>query len=118
MIETIKASNNYTIKQILKENWGNFYAKHKNNIRDVVNDNVAKVMDCGNREKLGHSVFTCPDCGSKRNVAHTCKSRFCNSCGKTKNDDWIVKSQNRLLNVPHKHLVFTIPSELWLIFRG
>ena len=117
MLETIKASSNYTIKQILKDNWSEFYSLNKNNIRDVVLENVVKVMNCGDRNKLGYSVYSCDLCGSKHIVAHTCKSRFCNSCGKIKNDEWIMKSQERLLNVPHKHLVFTVPSELWLLFR-
>ena len=116
MFETIKASNNYTIKRILKDNWSGFYRMNRDVVREVVINNVAKVMACGNREELGYSVYSCPICARQHIVAHTCKSRFCNSCGKVKNDDWIVKAQDRLLNVPHKHLVFTIPSELWLLF--
>lgn len=117
MLETIKANSNYTIKQILKDNWSAFHKLHKNDIRDVVVENVNKVMNCGDPDKLGYSVYSCESCGSKHIVAHTCKSRFCNSCGKIKNDEWIMKSQERLVNVPHKHLVFTVPSELWLLFR-
>ncbi len=119
MLEVVNTtSSKYTIKQILKDNWLDFYALHKDNIRDVVVENVNKVMNCGDREKLGYSVYSCPSCDSKHVVAHTCKSRFCNSCGKVKNDEWIIKSQDRLINVPHKHLVFTIPSEVWLLFRN
>jgi len=114
MFEVINGK--YTIKQILKENWDDFYLKFKNSIRDAVINNVAKVMNCGNRDKLGYSVYACPVCSNTHIVAHTCKSRFCNSCGKIANDNWIVKSQERLLNMPHKHLVFTIPSELWIFF--
>lgn len=117
MLESIKASGNYTIKQILKDNWSDFYAMYGDNVRDVVINNVRKVMNCGDRDKLGYSVYACEICDSKHIVAHTCKSRFCNSCGKVKNDEWIVRAQSRLFNVPHKHLVFTIPSELWLLFR-
>jgi len=118
MFETIKASSNYTIRQIFKEGFDDFYDAYKENIRDVVVENVKKIMSCGDKEKLGYSVYACPSCDSKHIVAHTCKSRFCNSCGKVKNDEWIVRAQDRLLNVPHKHLVFTIPSELWLLFRS
>jgi len=117
MIEIIKANSNYTIKQILKDNWTNFYSLYKPSIREVVVENVEKVMNCGDKDKLGHSLYFCESCKSTHIVAHTCKSRFCNSCGKVKNDEWIMKSQERLLNVPHKHLVFTVPSELWLLFR-
>lgn len=110
-------SNNYTIKQILNDWWTDFELINSGNIRPAVIENVAKVMNCGNAETLGFLTYTCPICGDKKIVAHTCKSRFCNSCGKVKNDEWIVRAEKSLFNVPHKHVVFTIPQELWLLFR-
>jgi len=115
MIETIRASE-YTIKQILKENWDSFYDKYHQSIRPVVVENVKKVIACGDKDILGYNTYVCPECREKVFVAHTCKSRFCNACGKVKNDDWVQKAQTRLFNIPHKHLVFTIPSEIWLLF--
>ena len=111
-------SGKYTIKQILKDFWADFLIVYQGNIRQTVLDNVARVMACRDKDKLGYSVYACPVCGDKHIVAHTCKSRFCNACGKVKNDEWIVKAQDRLLNVPHKHLVFSIPWEIRLLFRG
>jgi len=116
MFEVI--SGKYTIKQILNDFWADFLIVHPGNIRQTVLDNVARVMSCRDRDKLGYSVYACPVCNAKHIVAHTCKSRFCNACGKVKNDEWIVKAQDRLLNVPHKHLVFSIPREIRLLFRG
>ena len=115
MIETIKTSR-YTIKQILQDGWGKFYEEHRNFIRPVVVENVEKVMACGNKDILGYNTYVCPECREKVFVAHTCKSRFCNSCGKVKNDEWIEKAQTRLFNIPHKHLVFSIPWEIRLLF--
>ena len=80
MLETF--SGKYTIKDILKDNWEWFYAKWKHNIRNVVLENVEKVMACGDKDKLGYSLYKCAFCNEKHYVAHTCKSRFCNSCGK------------------------------------
>ena len=122
MIETIKSQGNYTIKQIFKDNWDDFYAKHKDNpatgIRDSVIKNVEKIMACGDKNKMGYSMYMCSLCGHKHFVAHTCKSRFCNSCGKVMTDKWIEKAQNEFLNVPYYHIMFSPPSELWWIFRG
>jgi len=115
MIETIRASE-YTIKQILQENWDSFYSKHQQLVRPVVVENVKKVMACGDKDILGYNTYVCPECRERVFVAHTCKSRFCNSCGKVKNDEWVEKAQTRLFNIPHKHLVFTIPWELRLLF--
>lgn len=115
MVETIRASE-YTIKQILQENWDSFYDKNKELIRPVVVENVKKVMSCGDKSILGYNTYVCPECRKKVFVAHTCKSRFCNKCGKVKNDEWVEKAQTRLFNIPHKHLVFTIPWEIRLLF--
>ena len=117
MYESITASNNYTITQVLNDWWPDFEIANAGNIRPTVNDNVAKVRHCGNNE-YGFSTYTCPICGDQKHVPHTCKSRFCNSCGKVKNDEWVERAQTMLFNVPHKHLVFTIPSELWPLFRS
>ena len=118
MLEAIKASGNYTIKQILKDGWDDFYDLNKDNIRDVVVENVSKIMNCGNKDKLGYGMYMCPSCGGKHYVAHTCKSRFCNSCGKIMTDNWINWAQNNMLNCPYHHIIFSPPSELWLFFRS
>ena len=115
MIETIRTSE-YTIKQILQENWDSFYTKHQKLIRPVVIENVRKVMACGDKDILGYNTYVCPECRQKLFVAHTWKSRFCNRCGKVKNDEWVERAQTRLFNISHKHLVFTIPREIRLLF--
>ncbi len=115
MIETIRASE-YTIKQILQENWDSFYHTNQKLIRPVVVENVRKVMACGDKNILGYNTYVCPECKERLFVAHTCKSRFCNSCGKVKNDEWVEKAQTRLFNISHKHLVFTVPWEIRLLF--
>ena len=53
-----------------------------------------------------HPVFVC----------FTCKSRFCHKCGKKYTDDWSDKQQEMIFNVPHRHMVFTIPKELRNVF--
>lgn len=119
MREVVTTSiSNYTTKQILDDWWSEFMLINKGNIRPVIIENVAKVINCGNSENMGFSTYTCPLCGDTKKVAHTCKSRFCNSCGKVKNDEWITKAENTLFNVAHKHVVFTVPQELWLLFRA
>lgn len=116
MLETFQGST-YTIKLILKDNWGRFYDKHKGRIRDNVVSEVKKVLSCKDVNVLGYSTYACPDCGHRHTVANTCKSRFCNSCGKKMTDDWIFKAQKSFLNVPYHHIIFSPPEELWLFFR-
>lgn len=75
-------------------------------------------MACKDVNVLGYSAYACPACGRKHTVANTCKSRFCNSCGKKMTDDWIIKAQKSFLNVPYHHIIFSPPEELWLFFRS
>ena len=113
MFETI--SGKVTLKQIFKDHWSAFLSAH--DVRDCVKKNVEKMLNCGDGEKLGYHLYRCKKCGTKRSVPNTCKSRFCNSCGKIATDNWMKKAEKRLANVPHHHIVFSPPSELWLLFR-
>jgi len=114
MLETIQGK--YTLKSIFKEHWEGFVSIHQT--REVVKENVEKILSCGDKDKLGYSLYQCDKCGFKHYCANTCKSRFCNSCGKIATDNWIVKAQERFVNLPHYHIVFSPPSELWLLFRS
>ena len=48
-------------------------------------------------------------CGTKERVPFTCKSRFCTSCGKKYVDEWVDKTVDEIIDVAHRHIVFTIP---------
>ena len=67
--------------------------------------------------ELGYSVYECPDCGELKFSYHTCKSRFCPSCG----NKYVKKRADAILqkcyNCKHRHIVFTISDYLWNIFR-
>lgn len=52
----------------------------------------------------------------KKKIGFTCKSRFCTSCGKIYTDNWIDNMLGNLINVKHRHIVFTIPEELRKFF--
>ncbi|MFH1029908.1 MAG: transposase zinc-binding domain-containing protein [bacterium] len=79
MLETF--TGNYTLKQILKDNCPAFLAKHNGKIRPTIIKEVEKVINCGDKDKMGCHLYVCPNCGEEKFVPHTCKSRFCNSCG-------------------------------------
>ena len=63
------------------------------------------------RNGFGYHEYSCPKCGSKKRIPHTCKSRFCSSCGKVATDKWVETSLSQLLDVEYKHLVFTLPEQ-------
>ena len=71
------------IAQIFEDHWDSVYAKHKDTIdkyRPNAQIEVQKIIDCHNKN-LGCSVYQCPKCHDFVFVGHTCKSRFCSSCG-------------------------------------
>lgn len=126
MIEEVEFHNNmfykdrtikYRLKDIFADHWDNFIKENKNlNIRPVVLKEVDKMISCRTSE-LGYSVYECPDCGELKFSYHTCKSRFCPSCG----NKYVRKRTEAILqkcyNCKHRHIVFTISDFLWDFFR-
>lgn len=101
------------IKEILKLKWSEFEAKYSKTIRECEKEAVAKVLGCGD-PKNGFAEYWCLECGGKEKkiVPFTCKSRFCPSCGKVYTDKWVEKMSKEMVDVPHRHVVMTIPEEL------
>ena len=106
------------IAQIFEDHW--FYLpndikqsilKYKPNADKEIN----KIIDCHNKN-LGCSVYKCPDCGDISFIGHTCKSRFCSSCGYkyklerveyvTRYCDRVAISENRILNYDGNNVTF------------
>ena len=48
---------------------------------------------------------------------NSCKHRFCPQCNQMKKSQWIDNLERILLNCAHHHIVFTIPSELNVLWR-
>jgi hypothetical protein len=117
MLETL--SGHYTLKQIFEanNNWSNFAAQHADRLRPVIIKEVDKMLSCRDPLKSGYHKYTCPSCPQVEVIVpHTCKSRFCSSCGKLAVDNWIDQAMSRFLDVPHHHIVFTTPEQLRNIF--
>ena len=79
----------HSVKQILKENWGNYLKKHNPTAHQK--REVQKTIDCSK---------------------NSCNSRICSSCGKRYADDWANSLKRHLHPVPNKHIVLTVPSFL------
>jgi hypothetical protein len=69
------------------------------------------VLLCGDIEN-GHAVHKCVDCGTEKIAGFSCGKRFCNKCGYRRTENWVKKSKSKVLNVGHRHIIFTISSEL------
>ena len=84
--------------------------------RPCVLDNIQKTLIC-NTSYLGYDYFECPDCDNFNFVYHHCHSRFCNSCGIKNQKILASKAEHMCLDVPHRHIVFTIPESYRIFFR-
>lgn len=105
------------VSQILKEHWKEFKKtnlyKVPEDMRKSVVEAVEKALSCGDTRK-GYTKYKCIECDSGHEViiGHSCKSRFCNRCGKIYVENWVNKQVETILDVTHRHTVFTVPEEL------
>ncbi|HLB72258.1 MAG: transposase [Candidatus Methanoperedens sp.] len=97
--------------------WEDYKVKYRDSLRQVVIENVERLRLC-RKPQNGYLIFECPECGARKYVPFTCKSRICTSCGTKSANEWADKIHHRLLRVPYKHVVFTIPDTLWELFRN
>ncbi len=79
--------------------------------RQSVVENVEKMIHCGD-PSFGGAMYGCPDCGLLRFVPFRCHSRFCPACGVKYSIDRTASMSFKLVDVPHRHCVFTIAQEL------
>ena len=102
------------IAQIFEDHWDSYYLENKSLIdkyRPNANDEVNKIINCYNKN-LGCSVYECPNCHDFVFVGHTCKSRFCSSCGYKYKMLRVENILETVYNCPHRQMVFTIPDIL------
>ena len=104
----------YHIAAILAAHWIQFVVQYKRWIRPVVFENVRKVLAC-RTPVLGCHIYQCKGCGHVELIPHSCKSRFCPTCGKHATDVWANQVLNRLLDVPYHHLIMAIPWQLRIV---
>ena len=91
------------LKQIFfdeNHNWDNFVKLHPKSIREVVMEEVEKFRLCG----------------EIKIVPHRCKGRFCSVCATGYMQEWSRKTAENMYNMLHRHIMFTMPEELWEIF--
>lgn len=112
-----KMNGKFTLKDIFKEHWDGFYEKYKHRIiRTSIVKNVESLIACRDFAN-GYQFYSCPNCENFHIVAFTCKSRFCPSCGKKYSDARAKAISEICIDVPHRHMVFTIPSEVRNLFQ-
>ena len=108
----------FHIKDIFNDHWENYKIKFANRKRRPIIDKVINKFLLCKSFQLGYSLYECPKCHEEKVVPHTCKTRFCSSCGNKYNEDRSISIHSKLFNAKHRHVVFTLPEELRGYFRN
>ena len=100
------------VQQIFADHWQAFqqaHARYKTAYYDTL---VAKMLACGNPEKIGYIEYRCLHCGQgKHLVAMSCKSSLCLRCAKVYVDNWVSQvSQVLHEGVISRHIILTVPA--------
>lgn len=79
--------------------------------RDSIIENVDKMINCGD-PSFGGAMYGCPHCGKLKFVPFRCRNRFCPTCGNLYSMQRTTSMAFKLINVTHRHCVFTIDENL------
>jgi len=108
------AKGNFEIAQVIQkflplvENQGHLSGQQRS---------MLKLMSLCKTAALGGHKERCNACTFTRIHYNSCGNRNCPSCQGVKKAQWIYDRQHDLLPVKYFHGVFTIPSELYSLFR-
>lgn len=98
---------------ILQEIFTDYYEEIKYTLhpRKTEMENIDKMLSCGD-PSFGGAMYGCPHCGKLKFVPFRCHSRFCPTCGNKYAMERTTCMSFKLVNVKHRHCVFTIDEEL------
>ena len=74
-------------------------------------ENIDKMLGGGD-PSFGGAMYGCPHCGKLNFVPFRCYSRFCPTCGNKYAMERSTSMSFKLIDVPHRHCVFTIDEQL------
>jgi hypothetical protein len=99
-------------QQIFADHWDAFAHAHPRYQTPYYEGLVAKMLACGNPEKMGYVEYRCLRCGQgTHRVAMSCKSSLCLRCAKVHVDNWVSQvSQVLHEGVIYRHIILTVPA--------
>ena len=98
---------------ILQRIFTDYYEEIKYTLhpRSTEMENIDKMIHCGD-PSFGGAMYGCPHCGNLKFVPFRCHSRFCPTCGNKYAMERTTSMSFKLVNVTHRHCVFTIDKSL------
>jgi hypothetical protein len=101
----------YSLARYFDQWWDEYIKNPKVFISPEQYKAVAAIRAC-RTEALGIDHYVCEECGEISKVYHSCKNRFCPTCSWKDTLDWADKMKDQMLDIPHRHVVFTVPHKL------
>jgi uncharacterized Zn finger protein (UPF0148 family) len=92
--------------------WWDTYKKNPRHFITPEQYKAVNAMRLCRTESLGIDHYACPDCGEITQVYHSCKNRFCPTCSWQDTLKWADKIKQKMLALPHRHTVMTLPHKL------
>jgi predicted nucleic acid-binding Zn ribbon protein len=99
----------FSLNQILRNHWTTITTSGIFNSFQI--KHLSAISKCRTAALGGH-IDACNACGFYKISFNSCGNRHCPTCGALKREHWIVRQEEKLLNVPYFHVVFTIPHQL------
>lgn len=106
-----ESEKKYRLADFFNAHWDKYVKSPARPIRPEQYKAVNAIRVC-RTAALGVDVYACPDCGELTEVYHSCKNRFCPTCSWQDTLKWAEKVKQNMLNIPHRHAVFTLPHQL------
>ena len=102
----------HVFKQSFAEHWDGFPHAHPRYQTAYSNGLGAKLLACGNPEKMGDREYRCLPCGQgKHLVAMSCNASLCLRCAKVSVDHWVSQVRKGLHEgVLYRHILLTVPA--------
>ena len=107
----VKPEKKFRLADFFNAHWDEYVKSPKEYIQPEQYKAVNAIRTC-RTPALGVDVYACPDCGDITEVYHSCKNRFCPTCGWQDTIKWSERLKNQMFNLPHRHVVFTLPHSL------
>lgn len=101
----------YRLSDFFDHNWDVYVQSPSEFISQEQYKAVAAMRVC-RTEALGVDHYVCSECGEITQVYHSCKNRFCPTCSWKDTLMWAEKMKEQMLDIPHRHVVFTLPHKL------
>jgi len=101
----------YRLSDFFDAHWDKYVKSPTEYIRPEQFKAVNAIRVC-RTAALGIDLFACPGCGEITEVYHSCKNRFCPTCSWQDTLRWAKKVNNNMMDLGHRHAVFTLPHQL------